>query len=192
MSAMEDAIEVNDKENITTERTWNLPGLRKEVSRLTMRCHKKIGKANQRLQIAQQEVDRLSSNPDVSLEELDQCRNIDELQADLAELQASLKGLNQLEVLLQDIPGKKSEVTLPEHVAQLAIDLEVDDGPPQRPEQGRRKKEKGPKEMKSFRLPYRRYYTANKTEIRVGKQAEDNDELTLSPKHRDGLDWWMQ
>ena len=33
--------------------------------------------------------------------------------------------------------------------------------------------------------------TENKTEIRVGKQAEDNDELSTSPKHREGADWWM-
>jgi len=25
----------------------------------------------------------------------------------------------------------------------------------------------------------------------VGKQAEDNDELSCSPQHRDGADWWM-
>ena len=25
----------------------------------------------------------------------------------------------------------------------------------------------------------------------VGKQAEDNDELSLSPQHRDSADWWM-
>ncbi len=27
--------------------------------------------------------------------------------------------------------------------------------------------------------------------LQVGKQAEDNDELSLSPQHRDGSDWWM-
>ena len=26
---------------------------------------------------------------------------------------------------------------------------------------------------------------------KVGKQAEDNDELSLSPEHRAGSDWWM-
>ena len=26
----------------------------------------------------------------------------------------------------------------------------------------------------------------------VGKQAEDNDELSTKPEHRDGADWWMQ
>jgi predicted ribosome quality control (RQC) complex YloA/Tae2 family protein len=42
-----------------------------------------------------------------------------------------------------------------------------------------------------MRKPYRRYFSFGNVEIRVGKQAEDNDELTTSPKHRDGADWWM-
>jgi predicted ribosome quality control (RQC) complex YloA/Tae2 family protein len=25
----------------------------------------------------------------------------------------------------------------------------------------------------------------------VGKQAEDNDELSINPEHRDSRDWWM-
>jgi hypothetical protein len=189
MSAMENTIHTEDEASL--DRTWNLGGLRKEVSRLTIRCHKKIGKASQRLQKAQQEVDRLTLDPDVTMEELQNCPNMDELEADLTQLQARLKGLNQLEVLLQHVKGK-TDVVLPEHVAQLAIDLAVEDAPPKQTEQGRQNKEKGPKEMKSFRLPYRRFYTENKTEIRVGKQANDNDELSLSPEHRDGLDWWMQ
>ena len=27
--------------------------------------------------------------------------------------------------------------------------------------------------------------------VQVGKQAEDNDQLSLNPQHRDGADWWM-
>jgi hypothetical protein len=171
-------------------RKWNLPALRKEVSRLTVRCHKKIGKANQRLQKAKDEVDRLLANDNVSVEKLEACPNIEELEKELTSTQTRLQQLNQLEVLLQDIKGKK-DVVLPDHVAALAVSLEVDDVPPPTQERGARK-EKGPRNMASFRRPYRRYYTVNKTEIRVGKQAEDNDELSLSPEHRDSLDWWMQ
>jgi hypothetical protein len=146
------------------ESTWNVGGLQKEVSRLTVRCHKKIGKAHQRVQKANVEVDRLTSNPDVTMEELEKCPNVEGLEADLNELQARLQKLNQLEVLLGDIKGKK--VVLPEHVAALAISMEVQDEPPAinaRP----MKKEKGPRNMTGFRLPYRRFYTVNKTEIRV-------------------------
>ena len=182
---------VSEEEEVdtkTVDSTWNIGGLKKEVSRLTVRCHKKVGKANQRLQKASQEVDRLTSDPDVTMEELEACPNVENLEKDLEELQNRLTSLNKLEVLIQDIKGKN--VVLPEHIAELALDLQVRDEPPKRQERPP-KKEKGPREMKSFRLPYRRYYTENKTEIRVGKQAEDNDELSTSPKHREGADWWM-
>jgi predicted ribosome quality control (RQC) complex YloA/Tae2 family protein len=194
MSAMED-VETDDltqqqqEQTFDLDRTWNLGGLRKEVSRLTVRCHKKIGKASQRLLKAQEEVNRLTSTEDVSMEDLESCPNVEEISAQVDELQNRLKQLNRLEVLLQDIKGKR--IVLPEHIAQLAFDLQVDDEPP-KVQEGGQKKQKGPKNMASFRRPYRRYYTKNKTEIRVGKQAQDNDELTLSPEHRDGLDWWMQ
>ena len=42
-----------------TSSTWNLPGLKKEVQRLVLRCHKKLGKASQRLQQAQATVEEL-------------------------------------------------------------------------------------------------------------------------------------
>ena len=147
-----------------TKQSWNLGGLKKEVSRLTVRCHKKIGKANQRVQKANLEVDRLTSDPDVTMEELQQCPNVAGLEQDVVELQTRLQKLNQLEVLLQDIKGKNVE--LPEHIAELAVELQVQDEPPKREPRGP-KKQKGPKNMTAFRLPYRRFYTVDKTEIRV-------------------------
>jgi hypothetical protein len=150
----------------TEERTWNLGGLQKEVSRLTVRSHKKIGKARQRLDKANQEVERLTSDPNVSLEELEECPNVEALEADLEELQTRLKNLNKLEVLLSDVKGKGKNVVLPDHVADLAIQLEINDEPP-KADAKVTKKEKGPRNMHSFRLPYRRFYTKNKTEIRV-------------------------
>lgn len=151
---------------VDLERTWNLVGLRKEVARLTVRCHKKTGKANQRLQKAQEEVERLTGSEDVTMEELEKCPNMDELESQVEELRTRLVQLNQLEVLLADIKGKSA--VLPEHIAKLAFSLEVDDAPPQRQERGE-KKQKGPRNMASFRLPYRRFYTVNKTEIRVSR-----------------------
>jgi hypothetical protein len=148
----------------TLESTWNIGGLKKEVSRLTVRCHKKIGKANQRLTKANQEVDRLTSDPNVSMEELEACPNIDGLENDLGELRERLRKLNKLEVLIEDLKGKK--VVLDDHIAEIAIKLRVNDESPVR--QARpKKKEKGPRTMSPFRLPYRKYYTNNKTEIRV-------------------------
>lgn len=175
----------------TVDRLWNLPGLKKEVQRLVMRCHKKVGKASQRLQQAQATVQELTANPDATMKELEECPdNMEALEMELKELQKRLVGLNTLEDALAGVKGKKV-VALPPDVAELAFDLGVDDQPPQRPQRGP-PKPKGPRgNQKSSRLPYRRYYTVDNVEIRVGKQAEDNDELSLSPQHRDGTDWWM-
>jgi superfamily II DNA/RNA helicase/DNA topoisomerase IA len=181
----EDEAEDNSQD---IERTWNLPGLKKEVQRLVLRCHKKIGKASQRLQNAQQQVEELSTNPNVSMDELESCPNIEALEVELYELKERLQGLNSLEESIAYVKGK-SAVKLPEDMARLALDLGVDDKPPKRIERSPKKK-KGPR-REPKRLPYRRYYSMDNVEIRVGKQAEDNDQLSLSDEYRDSTDWWM-
>jgi predicted ribosome quality control (RQC) complex YloA/Tae2 family protein len=173
----------------TADSTWNLPGLKKEVQRLVMRCHKKVGKANERLKKANELVDELATKPDASLEDLEKCPNLEVLEVELRQIQDRLKSLNSLEESLTGIKGK-SGVVLPEEAVTLALSLGVDDAPPRRPERGA-PKPKGPRSGTKGRLPYRRYYSFKSVEIRVGKQAEDNDQLTLSPEHRDGTDWWM-
>jgi hypothetical protein len=181
MSAIEDSEDENDNDasNTTTERktitsTWNVNGLKKEVTRLSLRSHKKISKASQRLTKAKEEVDRLVTSPDVTMEELEQCpTNVEELERDLVDWKIRLKQLNQLEVLLYDVKGGSKPTVLPETVAQLALALDISDEAPNRDATAvktTKKKEKGPRLMTSFRLPYRRYYTENKTEIRVRKE----------------------
>lgn len=173
-------------DNEATQRTWNIAGLLKEVPRLTARCHKKIGKARQRLEKAQEEVERLMTDPQASLEELEQCPNISALETELQELQARLQNLNKLEVLLVELRSAKGKnATLPLHVAELVVQLDVHDEPLE-PTSKSSKKEKGPRNMEAFRLPF-----PSDGYKQVGKQAEDNDELSLSPKHRDSADWWM-
>jgi hypothetical protein len=169
----------DDEVIVDIDRTWDLGGLRKEVSRLTVRCHKKTGKANERLRKAQEEVDRLTSDDNVSMEELEKCPNLDELEAQVEELRTRLTQLNQLEVLLADVKGKKA--VLPENIAKLAISLEANDEPPQRQPRGP-KKQKGPRVMNAFRLPYRRFYTVNKTEIRVSEMNWERSLFAFSKR----------
>jgi hypothetical protein len=173
----------------TIESEWSVPGLKKEVGRLVLRCHKKVGKASQRLFKAKATYDQLNSNDSASLEELEQCPDLDALEYELTELQSRLRQLNTLEENLKSIKAK-SDAILPEDVASLAVDLGVDDQPAAPKPRGVTKP-KGPRVSEAHRLPYRRYYSFGGVEIRVGKQAEDNDELTCSPLHRDGADWWM-
>ena len=147
----------------TTDSIWNIKGLKKEVARLILRSHKKIGKVHTKVRNAQAQIDKLTTS-DPTLEQLEQCPNIDAIQFELEELQSRLQKLNELEECLQK--ETKKEATLAPNVAQLALDLGVDDQPPPRPERGP-KKAKGPRVMDASRLPYRRFYTENKTEIRV-------------------------
>jgi hypothetical protein len=173
----------------TVDSTWDIAGLKKEVNRLITRSHKKIGRASQRLTKAKEQIEELLTTPNTPLERLEECPDIESLEFELNELQVRLEGLNQLESMLLNVKNKK-DTMLPPGIAALAVQLGVNDHPPARLPRGP-PKPKGPRTQDTSRKPYRRYYSLNGTEIRVGKKAEDNDELSLNPKYRDGSDWWM-
>ncbi|GFH50930.1 hypothetical protein CTEN210_07406 [Chaetoceros tenuissimus] len=172
----------------TLESSWNIPELKKEAARLTLRCHKKIGKASTKLNQANQIVEELMSNPDATDDELEACPDVKSLETNYQELKDRLSKLNLLEEKLQKVKSGKS-VVLPEEIASLALELEVTDAPPQRQPRGAKKK-KGPRK-EAPRKPYFTYTSKNNIEIRVGRRSEDNDELSCNPKHGDGPDWWM-
>ena len=157
----------------TVSSTWNLQGLIKETNRLALRCHKKISKTFTRYNNAQEEIDRLTSEgANSSLTELEQCLELDSIQMELEQLRKRLSDLNALEDMLLELQmstGKKksSAVVLPEDLASLAIELEVNDALPERNEPV--KKAKQAQENNGPRKPYRRYYTENNTEIRVSQ-----------------------
>jgi len=167
--------------------TWDIATLKNQVQRLVLRSHKKIAKANTRLVNAQTQVEELNTNPEVTMEALESCPNVDAVALELKELQERLVKLNSLEELLNF--EKKKQGVLPQAAASLALELGVSDEPVPRQERGP-KKANGPRESSKSRLPYRRYYSDD-IEIRVGKKAEDNDQLSCNPQHRDGSDWWM-
>lgn len=172
----------------TLDSTWDVKALKKEVYRLIQRSHKKVAMANQRWHKGKDRADELATDPDATTEELESCPDVDALSVELQGLQARLQKLNALEQSLSTVGSKKNAV-LPEAIASLAIELAVNDAPPTRPP--REIKVKGPRRDLPSRKPYRRYYSYNNIEIRVGKKAEDNDELSTNPEHRDGSDWWM-
>jgi NFACT protein RNA binding domain len=191
MSSRVDEDEATGTETVhskTIESTWFVLGLKKEVQRLIQRAHKKIGKVSQKLTHAQEIVETLRSKPDATLEELESCPDIRSIELDLIEWKERLQSLNALDASLATI--KKKNTVLPPDIAASAISLGVDDQPPTRPERGP-PKPKGPRVSEPNRKPYRRYYSYNNIEIRVGKKAEDNDDLTMLPEHRDDGDWWM-
>lgn len=153
----------NDQEK-TVDRTWNIPELKREASRLTLRCHKKISKASARLAEANGIVEELRTDPNATLEQLEACPDIKSLESDLDELKLRLAKLIDLEERLKSVKSGK-DIVLPTDVASLALDLGVNDTSPKPQERGT-KKIKGPKIVEP-RKPYFSYYTENNIEIRV-------------------------
>lgn len=149
---------------------------------------------------------------DELLAQLERAPNVEQFRTELSELQGKLKKLNWLEEQFSKSPLKSKKnllvedlIKLPEgaQVAQYVEELEINDdenAKQNRIEAGeknrRSKKERAsklkeqPQGKEGARLPYRRYYTEGQVEIRVGKQATDNDVLSLSSEHRSGAHWW--
>ena len=150
----------------TVDSEWNIKGLKQELNRLILRLYKKIGKATTRVRKAQEMVEKLTADENATMEQLEACPNVDALELELQELQTSLQRLNQLNDLLTTVKGGNS--VLPQEMAQLAVDLGVDDKPPKQPPRGPKKK-KGSRQKNppKTRLPYRKFYTVDNTEIRV-------------------------
>jgi predicted ribosome quality control (RQC) complex YloA/Tae2 family protein len=197
MSSDDTTDNLNENENQyikTVESQWNIPELKKETSRLILRAHKKIDKASKRLSNAQSILEDIRTKPNPTLEELESCPNMTLLEQELTDIQTRLQSLNTLEqMLVSHVSKSKSSTVLPLEIASLAIELQVNDMPPPRNNNpNRTPKVKGPREKDvPPRKPYFSYYTKNNTEIRVGRRAIDNDELSCNPLHRDSQDWWM-
>ena len=171
LSMSSDDIGSSCNNNKTLESEWDLQGLKQEVSRVTMRTHKKVDKTSMKLRKAKEMVDKLRANENATMAQLEACPNVDAIEHDLQEIRKRLQQLNQLnELLLEPMNHKNGKlVVLPEETAQLALELGVDDAPPQRQPRGPKKQKKGPRQKNppKTRLPYRRFYTVDKTEIRV-------------------------
>jgi len=156
--------------------------------------------------VSEEEEDKL-------LQQLEQAPDIQTFKDDLKDLQDRLQKLNWLEEQFNKAPLKsKKQLSIDEleelyaegsQVVQYIIELDISDDESQKQkniEQNaknrRAKKQKDAmnkeqsKQVQGGRLPYRRYYSESQTEIRVGKQATDNDVLSLSPEHRSGSHWW--
>lgn len=166
----------------------DLAGLKKEADRVLKRAEKKVQKARARSESCDERKAELLAQAEPSLDELDKLPNCDELRAALDEELARREELGSLVTLLAEVDG-------PGHsryaeAVQLARRLEVNDHPPARPRPVP-KRPKGPPAARGPRLPYRTFLSAGDAQIRVGRTASDNDELSCDPAHRDSDDWWM-
>mmetsp|Transcript_22209 Transcript_22209/g.59930 ORF Transcript_22209/g.59930 Transcript_22209/m.59930 type:complete len:340 (+) Transcript_22209:87-1106(+) len=166
----------------------NLDGMRKEADRVLARAYKKQAKAEVRVAKCEERKDELLAQDEPCLDALAALPNCDEL-ADLARAETQrISDLETLTGLLAIVDGP-SHPDAPEALA-LAERLGVNDELPARPPPSPRKK-KGPPPNKGPRLPYRTFISQDGAQVRVGRTASDNDELSCKPEHRDGNDWWM-
>lgn len=181
------------------QRIWDITGLKKEVDRLIVRTHKKIDKIQQRIYNNKLLIDRMNNNLNATLEDYENClaEDIIPMEFELSQLQERLQSLNQLIISLTTSFNKNynKNTTLPEDMEHLVLQLNVRDRSPTQPVRGGSgvgltPKKKGPSSQ-GPRKPYRRYYSYDNIEIRVGKKAEDNDQLSLLSEYRHNNDWWM-
>eukprot|EP01035_Chromulina_nebulosa_P029172 gene29172-38641_t len=154
--------------------TWNLKSLRDEVNRQMLRSIKKISKINER-----------KSKAVANLSIIDDTNSGLSLDEELLQLQLRLEALRNLDDSLRSVKTTSSsgfEALLPT-IDSLQIT-------PTQPVQVR-----GPKKIKQKppppRQPFFTYIGEAGIEIRVGRGASDNDELSCNPKYRDSDNWWL-
>ena len=150
---------------------------------------------------------------DELLKQLEDSPNLEEMQSDLQQLKDRLRKLTWLEEQFSSAPLKSKKSLMASElrsipdigpvVIEYVHELQISDDESAKQmkieadarnrrakaEKAAARKEQG-SQKQGGRLPYRRYYTKSNVEIRVGKQATDNDELSLSPEHRSGAHWW--
>ena len=197
-------ITIDDDKSAENRTTANIPQLKKEIARLTLRTHKKIDKASTRIRGAEEQYNKLRLAIDACpldhgvddklLQQLEQAPSVEVCKQELRDLQDRLQKLNWLEEQFNKPPLKnKKELSFDEilniapnegaQVIQYILDLDIrDDYESQKQKKiemdannRRAKKEKSMKlkeqnvqqPKQGGRLPYRRYYSEQQTEIRV-------------------------
>jgi len=179
--------------------TVNLDELRKEAQRQLYRAQKKTAKAIDRVRVCEEKEKAVMEKADATLEELEALPNGDTLRTDAAAEQEREMKLLELVNGLQAATSRESATgDAPPVVAELVglaakLGVIAQDGSVSAPVRAPPKptKPKGPRASTEPRLPYRVFRSESGAEIRVGKQASDNDVLSTDPEHRDGDDWWL-
>ena len=161
---------------------WNLKFIKKDIAKRQDRVFKKVQNANARLD--QVKFKAIGAADEVISEEASV--NIKAIEDGLLQLQSQLHFLSNISEELQNIKSTNDNKFV-ELIPSLE-ELDIKDPPPPKSAP----KEKGPPPKPSgSRLPYYRYESVDGIEIRVGRGADDNDELSCNRAHRDDNEWWM-
>eukprot|EP01039_Chlorochromonas_danica_P003773 gene3772-4123_t len=163
---------------------WDLKGLKKEVNRQQMRAFKKVSKVSERLAREEKAFALLATSDSEVKNET--CPDPISVKQELESASQRLKAIQALEDSLAGIQSSRDprfQVLLP-----VIAELNITDSAPPPPE-------RGPKKVKNVaggpRLPYFTFQSADGIDIRVGRTASDNDDLSCNKELRDDYDWWM-
>lgn len=161
---------------IYEEKQWNLKGLKEEVTRQSQKAFKKVSKAHDRIY-------NLESSCNSSSESI---IILDQYKQELTELQNKLTMLRNVDTQLTSVRSQSDAdfIQLLPEICRLGLS----DKPPLRPERGAKRVKPQPT---GPRLPYHIYKSIEDIEIRVGRTASDNDELSCNSKYRSGSNWWL-
>ena len=122
-----------------------------------------------------------------TLKQLESVPDVDAAAARVSDARQKLEALRDLEAAARACAGEG----VSDEVAAAALALGVGDAPPPKQPRGPKRKKGPPASSVAPRKPYWRYTSADGVEIRVGRRAADNDELSCDPAHRDAADWWL-
>ena len=186
----------NNNNSVNNRTSFDIPALKKEAMRLILRTHKKIGTVSTRIRSAEERYDDLREGrvlDEKLLQQMEQSPSIEQYKVELTNLQSRLQKLNWLDEHLHRLKSKK-QATVEElqssssldgvRIVQLINELEINDNAETlrlqkidmdinnkraKAEKDAIAKEKaqGVQQQQGGRLPYRRYYTEQRTEIRV-------------------------
>ena len=174
---------VTDEDLTTKSKLINLKGLKAEVTRTYLRSIKKMGKLNERAQ--KFSIDSPSEETKMAAAATTTAEEKESLEKDILELENRINSLKHLEENLAVI--KSSSDPRLNGLLPLINEMKI-------PVHSGTSQEISSKKTKSTdapRKPYFVYRSIDGIDIYVGRRAEDNDELSCNPEHRNPNEWWL-
>jgi predicted ribosome quality control (RQC) complex YloA/Tae2 family protein len=169
---------------LNVNRKLNLKSLKQEVSKQYLRAIKKMGKLNEKT---------ASDLSDESKGELIQPTSDN---AEVTEMQTRLQKLRELDEGLAVIKNPKNSSFLNLLPALHAVEIDIEKfytavSTPTTGTESSHQQQQPIRSPPAPKKPYHVYLSSEGIEIYVGKRAEDNDELSCNPEHREDREWWL-
>lgn len=177
------------KDSNNTEDRMFLITLRKEIERRKDRIAKKITKIHEQSLKVMSKKQKEINEVNEQIEDIEESKELELSAEKLKEAEKLFTKLKELEEQIKEMQMKK-EYLLKKIMPQI-IELELHDLVRTLQAALVKEKNKPGKKQVASRKPYHTYLSKDNIEIRVGRSAADNDELSTNPAYRDNNDWWL-